>query len=149
MGENRLSSKISNLFPNFLWVCSGTSLYLIPFLDLLGFSVFIQSDPFPGFPQSDSSPLLVCYHFSSDCSCLKVEGRPTSPCHLSFYCACLSRRISPLLVLSPPSSLWELTGCSPGRLIPACYGKFFWQGNADSPLESLEWLIPCAPFVNN
>ena len=53
-GESRLSFKLSNFFLGSSWGYTGAFPYPILFLDLLGFHVFILSEP---FPRLDSSPL--------------------------------------------------------------------------------------------
>ena len=105
LGRGKLSFKLTNL-PNSSRACAGPSSCSIPFLDLLGFVPLSHPILSPDFPKLNSSPLqspfwlLLCIPHSFASSA-------------GFYCACLSRGISPLLFYLSP---WSSTGR--GQLLP-------------------------------
>ena len=95
LGRSKISSKLTNLFPDFFRAFAGASLYPIPFLNLLRLtlSYFIL---YPDFPRLDSSP-----------------SRSPSQHLLSM---CPAKEIPPYCFITPPDNLQEGADYSLGKL---------------------------------
>lgn len=67
--RGKFSFTLTNFLPNFLQVCSGPSLYPIPFLIMSGFHALILSDTFLRESQARLTISPYSHHFSSYCTC--------------------------------------------------------------------------------
>lgn len=132
LGENRLSSRLTNLLPNPPRVYAGSSPNQ-SFYGSPGFPALFQPGPLLRFPRLHSAlSVAILATTVMPQSSASSSGSRFSPCHLGFYCPCARQRISQ-----------EGTGRPPGRLesqslptYPLGYGRMCGKSRGEGRCKS-------------